>query len=42
MKIFKDIADVNIIVDSNETFLIQEEHIAIYHAICLDLEEDLF
>ena len=38
----KDIADVNIIVDSNETFLIQEEHIAIYHAICLDLEEDLF
>ena len=38
----KDIADVNIIVDSNETFLIQEEHIAIYHAICLDLEEEFF
>ena len=38
----KDIADVNIIVDSDETFLIQEEHIAIYHAICLDIEETFF
>ena len=38
----KDIADVNVIVDSNETFLIQEDHIAIYHAICLDLEEEFF
>lgn len=38
----KDIADINIIVDSDETFLIQEEHIAIYHAICLDLEEVFF
>lgn len=38
----KDIADVNIIVDSDETFLIQEEHIAIYHAICLDIEEEFF
>ena len=38
----KDIADVNIIVGSDETFLIQEEHIAIYHAICLDIEETFF
>lgn len=38
----KDIADVNVIVDGNETFLIQEEHIAIYHAICLDIEEEFF
>lgn len=38
----KDIADVSVIVDSDETFLIQEEHIAIYHAICLDIEEEFF
>ena len=38
----KDIADVNIIIDNNETFLIQEEHISIYHAICLDIEEEFF
>ncbi len=38
----KNIADINIIVPINETFLIQEEHIAIYHAICLDLEEEFF
>ena len=38
----KDIADVNIIIENNETFLIQEEHIAIYHAICLDIEEEFF
>lgn len=38
----KDIADVNIIVPLDETYLIQEEHIAIYHAICLDIENELF
>ena len=38
----KDIADVNIVVDNDETFMIQEEHIAIYHAICLDIEEEFF
>ncbi len=38
----KDIADVNIIIENNETFLIQEEHISIYHAICLDIEEEFF
>ena len=38
----KDIADINIVVPANETYLIQEEHIAIYHAICLDIEEEFF
>ena len=38
----KDVADVSIIVPINETYLIQEEHIAIYHAICLDLEDAIF
>ena len=38
----RDIADVNIIVPINETYLIQEEHISIYHAICLDIEEEFF
>ena len=38
----KNIADINIIVPLDETFLIQEEHIAIYHAICLDIEDEFF
>lgn len=38
----RDVADINIIVPLNETYLIQEEHISIYHAICLDLEEEFF
>lgn len=38
----KNIADVAIIVDEKETYLIQEEHIAIYHAICLDIEKEFF
>ena len=38
----KDIADVSIVVPINETYLIQEEHLAIYHAIALDIEEEFF
>lgn len=38
----KDISDVSIVVPLDETYLIQEEHIAIYHALCLDLEEEFF
>ena len=38
----KDIADLSIIVPNDETFLIQEDHIAIYHAICLDIEDEFF
>lgn len=38
----KNAGDANIIVPLDETYLIQEEHIAIYHAICLDLEDNFF
>lgn len=38
----KNISDVSIISPEKETYLIQEDHISIYHAICLQLEEDLF
>jgi len=35
-------ADVSIAVPEKETYLIQEQHIAIYHAFCLDIEENMF
>lgn len=38
----KHIGDATIIAPGDETYLIQEEHIAIYHAICLDIEEEFF
>ena len=38
----KHIADSKIIVPLDETYLIQEEHIAIYHALCLDIEDEFF
>ena len=38
----KDIADVTIRVPSNETFMIQEFHLPVYHCICLMLEERFF
>lgn len=40
--LLKDIADVNVVVPADDTYLIQEEHIAIYHAICLELEDTFF
>ena len=40
--LLKDIADVSVVVPANDTYLIQEDHIAIYHAICLDLEDTFF
>lgn len=38
----KHISDSCIIVPLDETYLIQEEHISIYHALCLDIEEHFF
>lgn len=38
----KDLADVSIIVPSNETFMIQELHLPIYHCLCLMLENHFF
>lgn len=40
--LIKDIADISIVVPIDETYLIQEEHLAIYHALCLELEADRF
>lgn len=40
--LLKDIADVSVVVPADDTYLIQEDHIAIYHAICLDLEDAFF
>lgn len=38
----KDIADITIKAPSNETFMIQELHLPIYHCLCLMLEERFF
>lgn len=38
----KELADVSIIVPSFETYEIQERHLPIYHALCLELEEEFF
>ncbi len=35
----KTIADVCIVVPKNETFMIQELHLPVYHALCLEIEE---
>ena len=38
----KDISDVCIIVPEAETYKIQELHLPIYHALCLELEDHFF
>lgn len=40
--VLKYISDEKIIVPLNDTYLIQEEHLAIYHALCLQVEEEYF
>lgn len=35
----KELADSCIIVPQNETFMIQELHLPVYHALCLEIEE---
>ena len=35
----KNIADVSIVVPAVETFMIQELHLPVYHALCLSVEE---
>lgn len=40
--IIKNLSDVSIIVPLNETYKIQEEHMAIYHALCLQIESQIF
>ena len=38
----KNIADVSIIVPESETYKVQELHLPIYHALCLELEDRFF
>lgn len=38
----KDISDISIIVPENETYMIQELHMPIYHCLCLMLEDKFF
>ncbi len=38
----KEIADACIIAPSNETYMIQELHLPIYHTLCLMLEDEFF
>lgn len=35
----KGLADIAIVVPQNETFMIQELHLPVYHALCLEVEE---
>lgn len=38
----KDISDASIVVPENETYMIQELHLPVYHCICLMLEDKFF
>lgn len=38
----KQIADCSIVIPKNETYLIQEVHLIIYHFICIFVESELF
>lgn len=38
----KTLADVSIVVPANETYLVQELHLPIYHCLCAMLEEEYF
>lgn len=38
----KELADVSIIVNDTETFLIQEKHLPLYHLYCMCLENEFY
>lgn len=38
----KNLSDININVEEQETFIIQEYHLPIYHALCLAVENEMF
>ena len=38
----KGVADVSVIAPENETYLVQELHLPIYHCLCAMLEEEFF
>lgn len=35
----KELADISIVVPQDETFMIQELHLPVYHALCLEVED---
>lgn len=40
--ILKDICDITVKVPASQTYIIQEYHFPIYHALCLMIEEEIF
>ena len=38
----KNISDININVEEEETYIIQEYHLPIYHSMCLGVENEMF
>lgn len=38
----KEICDISIVVNEDETFMIQELHLPVYHAMCATVEEHFF
>ena len=40
--VLKSISDIIVFSPDSECYLAQEDHISIYHAICLQIEEELF
>lgn len=38
----KDVSDVSVVVPANETYVIQELHLPVYHCLCLMLEDKFF
>lgn len=38
----KNLSDININVEEQETFIIQEYHLPIYHALCVAVENEIF
>ncbi|MBQ5592512.1 MAG: SIS domain-containing protein [Clostridia bacterium] len=38
----KEICDISIVVDEDETYMIQELHLPVYHALCATVEEYFF
>ena len=38
----KEICDITFVAPANETYLVQEYHLPVYHAICAEVERVLF
>ena len=42
METIKEICDISIVVDEDETYMIQELHLPIYHYLCAEIEANFF